>query len=55
MSRLLRIRILTGGGECPGLNAVIRAVVRKDSSTYDHSIFGIRNGHQGLVDQQAVR
>jgi ATP-dependent phosphofructokinase / diphosphate-dependent phosphofructokinase len=50
----VRIRILTDGGDCPGLNAVIRAVVRRSSSTYDHSIFGIRNGYQGLVDQQAV-
>lgn len=50
----MRIRILTGGGDCPRLNAVIRAAVRKGSSTDDHSIFGIGNGHQGLVDQQTV-
>jgi ATP-dependent phosphofructokinase / diphosphate-dependent phosphofructokinase len=50
----VRIGILTGGGDCPGLNAVIRAVVRKGISTYHHSIFGIRNGYQGLVDQQAI-
>jgi phosphofructokinase-like protein len=51
---IVRIGILTGGGDCPGLNAVIRAVVRKGISTYHHTIFGIRNGYQGLVDQQAV-
>jgi 6-phosphofructokinase len=50
----VRIGILTGGGDCPGLNAVIRAVVRKGISSYQHTIFGIRNGYQGLVDQQAV-
>lgn len=50
----MRIGILTGGGDCPGLNAVIRAVVRKGISTYQHTIFGIRNGYQGLVDQQAM-
>ena len=50
----MRIGILTGGGDCPGLNAVIRAVVRKGISTYNHTIFGFRNGYQGLVDQQAV-
>ena len=38
----------------PGLNAVIRAVVRKGISSYQHTIFGFRNGYQGLVDQQAV-
>jgi 6-phosphofructokinase 1 len=50
----MRIGILTGGGDCPGLNAVIRAVVRKGISSYQHTIFGFRNGYQGLVDQQAV-
>ena len=50
----MRIGVLTGGGDCPGLNAVIRAVVRKGISHYNHTIFGIRNGYQGLVDQQAV-
>jgi 6-phosphofructokinase len=41
-------------GTALGLNAVIRAVVRKGISTYQHTIFGFRNGYQGLVDQQAV-
>jgi phosphofructokinase-like protein len=51
---IVRIGILTGGGDCPGLNAVIRAVVRKGISTYNHTIFGFRNGYEGLVSQQAV-
>ncbi len=43
-----RIGILTGGGDCPGLNAVIRAVVRKgDQEGYE--IIGIKNGWKGLV------
>lgn len=42
------IAILTGGGDCPGLNAVIRAVVRR-SSILGYSVLGIKNGWQGLV------
>ena len=34
----------TGGGDCPGLNAVIRAVVRKGEGVYGHSIVGYRHG-----------
>ena len=44
-----RIGVLTGGGDCPGLNAVIRAVVRS-SMRYEWEIIGIRNGWKGLVD-----
>ncbi len=44
-----RIGILTGGGDCPGLNAAIRAVVRRALST-DMEVLGIRNGWQGLVE-----
>jgi ATP-dependent phosphofructokinase / diphosphate-dependent phosphofructokinase len=44
-----RIGILTGGGDCPGLNAVIRAVVRS-GLPYDFETLGIRNGWQGLID-----
>ncbi len=44
-----RIGVLTGGGDCPGLNAVIRAVVRA-SIQYEWDIVGIRNGWKGLVD-----
>jgi len=43
-----KIGILTGGGDCPGLNAVIRAVVRK-SMQYDSEIIGIKNGWKGLI------
>ena len=41
--------MLTGGGDCPGLNAVIRAVVRAGFK-YDYETLGIRNGWLGLID-----
>lgn len=44
-----RIGVLTGGGDCPGLNAAIRAVVRT-AIRYDWDIVGIRNGWKGLID-----
>lgn len=44
---MARIGILTGGGDCPGLNAVIRAVVRKGVNEYGHAIVGYRFGWAG--------
>ncbi len=44
-----KIGILTGGGDCPGLNAVIRAVVKK-SIKYNWQILGIKNGWMGLIN-----
>ncbi len=44
-----KIGVLTGGGDCPGLNAVIRAVVRK-AIQYNWEIIGIKNGWKGLID-----
>ena len=44
-----KICVLTGGGDCPGLNAVIRAVVKK-SIKYNWEIIGIRDGWKGLVN-----
>jgi 6-phosphofructokinase 1 len=46
----MRIGILTGGGDCPGLNAVIRAVVRKGVTVYGHSIVGFRHGWRGAIE-----
>ncbi len=43
------IGVLTGGGDCPGLNAVIRAVV-KTSNRYGYSVLGIRNGWRGIIE-----
>ena len=45
-----KIGILTGGGDCPGLNAVIRAVVRKSIIKYNYQIIGILQGWRGLMD-----
>jgi phosphofructokinase-like protein len=45
----MRIGILTGGGDCPGLNAVIRAVVRRATEN-GHEMVGIRDGWRGLTD-----
>jgi 6-phosphofructokinase 1 len=46
----MRIGVLTGGGDCPGLNAVIRAVVRKGVTTYGHEFVGYRDGWRGPVE-----
>jgi 6-phosphofructokinase 1 len=43
------VGVLTGGGDCPGLNAVIRAVARR-SLEREHEVVGIRSGWRGLVD-----
>jgi len=44
MLQAVRIGVLTGGGDCPGLNAVIRAIVRKGIDRYGHAIVGYRDG-----------
>jgi ATP-dependent phosphofructokinase / diphosphate-dependent phosphofructokinase len=46
----MRIGVLTGGGDCPGLNAVIRAVVRKGVTSYGHEFVGFRDGWRGPMD-----
>ncbi len=51
---MARIGILTGGGDCPGLNAVIRAVVRKGVNQYGHAIVGYRDGWRGVLDNNAT-
>jgi 6-phosphofructokinase 1 len=45
--------VLTGGGDCPGLNAVIRAVVRKAEKHYGDEIVGFLDGWRGLVEDQS--
>src|SRR3989442_1737727 len=45
----MRIGLLTGGGDCPGLNAVIRAVVRSGLRTGSGSFVGFRNGWAGVL------
>jgi 6-phosphofructokinase 1 len=46
----MRIGVLTGGGDCPGLNAVIRAVVRKGVGTYGFEFVGFRDGWKGPLE-----
>ena len=45
-----KIGVLTGGGDCPGLNATIRAVVRKGIKDYNYKVYGIREGWHGLIE-----
>lgn len=51
-SKIRRIGILTGGGDCPGLNAVVRGVT-KPAQDYGMSVYGILDGFEGLVDGRA--
>src|ERR671922_1960047 len=48
----VRVGVLTGGGDCPGLNAVIRAIVRKGIDEYGHAIIGFRDGWRGVLDNE---
>jgi len=51
---MARIGILTGGGDCPGLNPVIRAVVRKGLNE-GYEIIGIKNGWKGLIEKDFIK
>jgi ATP-dependent phosphofructokinase / diphosphate-dependent phosphofructokinase len=51
---MARFGLLTGGGDCPGLNAVIRAVVRKGVNTYGHEFVGFRYGWAGVMAGDAI-
>jgi ATP-dependent phosphofructokinase / diphosphate-dependent phosphofructokinase len=46
----VRIGVLTGGGDCPGLNAVIRAIVRRGIDGHGHAIVGFRDGWRGPLE-----
>jgi phosphofructokinase-like protein len=50
----MRIAMLTGGGDCPGLNAVMRAVARKGQSVHGDDLLGFRDGWRGILDDDAV-
>jgi len=50
----MRIGVLTGGGDCPGLNAVIRAVVRKGVGRYGHEFVGFRDGWRGPLEKMTM-
>ncbi len=50
----MRVGVLTGGGDCPGLNAVIRAVVRKGVQEYGYEFTGFRDGWRGPLEGRTV-
>jgi ATP-dependent phosphofructokinase / diphosphate-dependent phosphofructokinase len=52
MKKRMRVGILTGGGDCPGLNAVIRAVAKKLMIEHNAEIIGIKDGYEGLISNQ---
>ena len=51
----MRIGILTGGGDCPGLNAVIRAIVRTCDARYGSSVVGFQDGWRGLLENRRLQ
>jgi 6-phosphofructokinase 1 len=53
-AKTMKIGMLTGGGDCPGLNAVIRAVVRKGVFTYGDEFVGFLEGWRGLVENNTM-
>ncbi|MDK3256916.1 ATP-dependent 6-phosphofructokinase [Blastococcus capsensis] len=50
----MRIGVLTGGGDCPGLNAVIRSVVRTAGVHYGSEVIGFRDGWRGLLENRST-
>jgi len=50
----MRIGVLTGGGDCPGLNAVIRALVRRAEREYGHELLGFRHGWRGVIEDETM-
>ena len=48
----MKVGVLTGGGDCPGLNAVIRAVVRKAERVFGDEVIGFLDGWAGVVDKK---
>ncbi|WP_438488443.1 6-phosphofructokinase [Streptomyces sp. S186] len=51
----MRVGVLTGGGDCPGLNAVIRGIVRKGTQEYGYEFVGFRDGWRGPLEGTGVR
>jgi len=50
----MRVGLLTGGGDCPGLNAVIRAVVRKGEREFGDDVVGFVDGWRGVIENRVV-
>lgn len=51
----MRIGVLTGGGDCPGLNAVIRAIVRTANGRHGDAIVGFQDGWRGLLEDRKIK
>jgi 6-phosphofructokinase 1 len=51
----MKVGVLSGGGDAPGINAVIRAVVKKGTQNYGYEIVGVRDGWQGLLENSFMR
>lgn len=54
MTEKLKVGVLTGGGDCPGLNAVIRAIVVRGIRAHGFEMAGIRNGWDGLLNRDCI-
>jgi ATP-dependent phosphofructokinase / diphosphate-dependent phosphofructokinase len=50
----MRVGVLTGGGDCPGLNAVIRAIVRRGTAEFRYEFIGFRDGWRGPLEGDTV-
>ena len=55
MARVKRLGVLTGGGDCPGLNAVLRGLVKAADFDHDVSVVGFQDGFAGLILDRTVR
>jgi phosphofructokinase-like protein len=53
--RIRSIAVMTGGGDCPGLNAVIRAVVKTAINKYGLEVWGVQDGYLGLIENRMER
>ena len=51
-SKIKTIAVMTGGGDCPGLNAVIRAVTKAAISKYGIKVWGVEDGYLGLIEKR---
>ena len=54
MTTIKRIGILTGGGDCPGLNAAIRGIGKSAIFQHGWEVIGIRDGYKGLVENRVT-
>ena len=54
MTEIKRIGVFTSGGDAPGMNAAVRAVIRT-ASFYDLHVYGIHRGFEGMIDNEISR